>query len=1144
MLLFVLTPMAAKKEFTLSTEKIRALLDEPAETAVEALKRAGDVEEICKDLHVDPEKGLDGEDVTDLELRQTIYGKNKIAEQKPKSLLRLFWEALKDPILVILIVAGVVSLILGLAFGEDKTYSAVEAAAILLAVAIVAFVTSLNDWQKERQFRKLNAVKDDGKVRALRNGQVVQISKYSVVVGEVMLLGQGEQIVADGLIIESANLKVNEASLTGESDDIIKGRSTNPYVMSGTVVMEGVGTMVVLAVGELSQMGIITKLVQSKPKASKKSKKKNKKNHHKASPEEDATSQESGQEGIDADPTLPSSLINVNNPDSVAAQDSKQLDKPMEGSSESAVAEGDNMTVLQRKLTRLAILVGYIGLAMAILIVVVLVVTFSIDTYTVRGFKVQDLQEFLKFIMVGVTVLVVAIPEGLPLAVTLALAFSMKQMLKENNLVRHLDACETMGSATAICSDKTGTLTTNRMTVVRAIFCDSQQDAASSLAAAGLAQPVVDCLMEGIATNSSAEVQEPASGVGPVEHIGSKTECALLQYAMENGSDYLALRHSHKPLAFFSFSSVNKCSGSVVRATLLDGQQGYRMHIKGASEVVLAKCTTILGSDGTIKPLDSTMRATLNQYINQYAQECLRTICIAIHESKEEDDWDDKGLMALMKDLTLIGLVGLEDPVRPEVPEAIQKCHTAGITVRMVTGDNAVTARSIAQKCHILQADDDIVMEGPDFYRQVTDGEGAIVQSEFDKVWPRLRVLARSSPTDKYILVTGMVQSKLDPQVVAVTGDGTNDAPALKRADVGFAMGIQGTDVAKNAADIILMDDNFNSIVAAIKWGRNVYDSIAKFVQFQLTVNVAALCLSFFSSCIVRQSPLTTIQLLWINLVMDSLASLALATEKPKDELLLRKPYKKNKSMISRRMWKFIIGHAIYQLTVLFVLTLEGQNLFDIPNGMGQDRSVHYTIVFNTFTLCQFFNEINTRKLHGELNVFKGIFSNFYFVGIFIFQMAVQIILVQFGGYAFSTEPLSWAQWGWCLLLGAMELPYNLLLGLLPVLLPRNFRIAMTQPVSRKWWAERKNRHKNTAGFTTKNGSTLPPNDPRARVEECTVLPDALYYKALNKDMYEATLAILLAQAHSPQQRLRAAARLVSYRQSRELSASKSHTYV
>merc|ERR1719431_1095526 len=418
------------------------------------------------------------------------------------------------------------------------------------------------------------------------------------------------------------------------------------------------------------------------------------------------------------------------------------------------------------------------------------------------------------------------------------------------------------------------------------------------------------------------------------------------------------------------------------------------------------------------------------------ARDGLRTISVAYRDFvlgkaepnqvkvDAEPNWDEEE--KIVDNMTCICVVGIEDPVRPEVPDAIKQCQRAGITVRMVTGDNINTARAIATKCGIIKPGDNfLVLEGKEFNKRVRDPHtNEVRQDLLDKIWPRLRVLARSQPIDKYTLVKGIIDSNISAgrEVVAVTGDGTNDAPALKKADVGFAMGIAGTDVAKEASDIILTDDNFTSIVKAVMWGRNVYDSIAKFLQFQLTVNVVAVIVAFIGACAIRDSPLKAVQMLWVNLIMDTLASLALATELPTPDLLLRKPYGRTSPLISATMMKNIAGQSLYQLVVVFGILFYGDKMFDIESGRGAELSaaptIHFTMVFNAFVMMTLFNEINARKIHGQRNVFQGFFSNWIYYSIWIGTFLSQILIIQFGGVAFSTTRLNAEQWIWCVFFG------------------------------------------------------------------------------------------------------------------------------
>ncbi|GAA6089623.1 plasma membrane calcium-transporting ATPase 4 isoform X2 [Tachysurus ichikawai] len=540
-------------------------------------------------------------------------------------------------------------------------------------------------------------------------------------------------------------------------------------------------------------------------------------------------------------------------------------------------------------------------------------------------------------------------------------------------------------------------------------------------------------------TSHRALIRPPEHEGGLPRHVGNKTECALLGLVLELKQDYQPIRDEipeEKLYKVYTFNSSRKSMSTVLKNA--DGS-GFRMYSKGASEIVLRKCSYILDAAGQSRVFKSKDRDEMVQkVIEPMACEGLRTICVATREFKgEEPNWDNEA--DILSDLTCICVVGIEDPVRPEVPEAIAKCQKAGITVRMVTGDNINTARAISTKCGILQPGEDFLcLEGKTFNQQIRNDKGEVEQDRLDKVWPKLRVLARSSPTDKHTLVKGIIDSTVGEtrQVVAVTGDGTNDGPALKKADVGFAMGIAGTDVAKEASDIILTDDNFTSIVKAVMWGRNVYDSISKFLQFQLTVNVVAVIVAFTGACITQDSPLKAVQMLWVNLIMDTLASLALATEPPTEALLLRKPYGRNKPLISRTMMKNILGHAVYQLSVTFTLLFAGEKFFNIDSGRNSPLhappSEHYTIIFNVFVMMQLFNEINARKIHGERNVFEGIHRNPIFCSVVLGTFILQIVIVQLGGKPFSCTALTLDQWLWCIFIGVGELLWGQFISAIP----------------------------------------------------------------------------------------------------------------
>ncbi|KTG42039.1 hypothetical protein cypCar_00007626, partial [Cyprinus carpio] len=950
--------------------------------------------------------GLDGV-ATDLDKRKEVFGQNLIPPKKPKTFLQLVWEALQDVTLIILEIAALISL--GLSFyqppgegneacgtanagAEDEGEAEagwIEGAAILLSVVCVVLVTAFNDWSKEKQFRGLQSrIEQEQKFQVVRGGQVIQLPVADILVGDIAQIKYGDLLPADGVLIQGNDLKIDESSLTGESDHVRKAADKDPMLLSGTHVMEGSGRMLVMAVGVNSQTGIIFTLLGAGGEEEEKKEKK----------------------GKMQDGNMENNQTKVKKQDGAAAMEMQPLKSAEGGEADDKEKKKANVSkkeksVLQGKLTKLAVQIGKAGLVMSAITVIILVLYFAIDNFVLlkRPWLPECtpiyIQYFVKFFIIGVTVLVVAVPEGLPLAVTISLAYSVKKMMKDNNLVRHLDACETMGNATAICSDKTGTLTTNRMTAVQCYVGDVRYKEIPD--PSSIPPKTLDILVNAISLNSAytTKILPPDKEGGLPKQVGNKTECGLLGLVLDLKRDYQTVRNQipeEKLYKVYTFNSVRKSMSTVIK--LPDGS--FRMYSKGASEIVLKKCTRILneaGEERVFRPRDRD--EMVKKVIEPMACEGLRTICVAYRDfpADPEPNWEDEN--NILSELTAICVVGIEDPVRPEVPDAILKCQRAGITVRMVTGDNINTARAIAIKCGIIHPGEDFLcIDGKEFNRRIRNEKGEVEQERIDKVWPKLRVLARSSPTDKHTLVKGIIDSTLvdQRQVVAVTGDGTNDGPALKKADVGFAMGIAGTDVAKEASDIILTDDNFSSIVKAVMWGRNVYDSISKFLQFQLTVNVVAVIVAFTGACITQDSPLKAVQMLWVNLIMDTFASLALATEPPTEALLMRKPYGRNKPLISSTMTKNILGHGVYQLIIIFTLLFVGEQIFDIDSGrhapLHSPPSEHYTIIFNTFVMMQLFNEINARKIHGERNVFDGIFRNPIFCSIVLGTFAIQVI--------------------------------------------------------------------------------------------------------------------------------------------------------
>ncbi|KAK3843651.1 MAG: PMCA-type calcium-translocating P-type ATPase [Linnemannia gamsii] len=940
----------------------------------------------------------------------------------------------------------------------DAKIAWVEGVAILFAVMIVVFVGSINDYQKEAQFRKLNAKKEDREVKALRNGETVLLSVYDITVGDVLHLEPGDVISADGIYLGGHNLKCDESAMTGESDavkkvtheeykrleeaehasahenapvhtnhegiEVIKEQShalhgVDPFIISGSKVLEGVGLYVVTGVGENSFHGRTMMSLRTE------------------------------------------------------AED----------------------TPLQAKLNGLAEQIAKLGSLAALLMLIALLIRFFV------GFKdrippPQDIvQKLVDILIACVTVIVVAVPEGLPLAVTLALAFATTRMLKDNNLVRVLAACETMGNATTICSDKTGTLTQNRMTIVagtlglktrfvadnadgdankRAGVAINKNAVAISQLVSSVPAPVIQIMHEAIAVNSSAFESEDDKG--NLSFIGSKTEVAMLDFSKKiGGADYRQLREAAPVVHLYPFSSERKSMATIVQM----GPNKFRLHAKGASEIIMKRCDKVLQisaadqtsseKDGEIAHLElnGELQTQIHKTIISYATQSLRTIGIAYRDFESwppanvqlNEDGEVPFAAVAEEGLTLIGVVGIEDPLRDGVPEAVLACQRAGVFVRMVTGDNILTAKSIATQCGIY-TQGGIIMEGPKFR--------ALSDEEMDAVIPRLQVLARSSPEDKKILVGRL---KAQGEIVAVTGDGTNDGPALKLSDVGFSMGIAGTEVAKEASAIILMDDNFSSIVKAILWGRAVNDAVKKFLQFQLTVNVTAVILTFVTAVVSKdqKAVMSAVQLLWVNLIMDTLAALALATDAPTLDLLDRMPEPRTAPLISFTMWKMILGQAILQLVIVFTLEYAGMDILNynaVPshliekalNGVGEPvnpsgvftkaqedavtgitaayqgfkKQEISTMVFNTFVFLQIFNEVNCRRLDNRLNIFSGMLKNNYFMVIFVIMVVFQVVIVEWGGEAFKTEHIDNVQWAICVLLGLLSLPFGVIIRLIP----------------------------------------------------------------------------------------------------------------
>jgi len=1021
---------------TIKTQEGRSLTEEESKS----LERNMEVASSALASYVlrsSPERGI-SKSPAGVEFRRSSFGTNMVASKQMDSFLKLCWDAIQDFVLIMLIVLGVLSIIIEVIVNpklghECKGVSCwLEGGAILIVVLLVVLITAGIDYQKQFTFKKLSQNLDATNKKVItRGGDVIEVVDGEIVVGDILSVNSHNlaSIPADCVLLgPQTDFKVDESTLTGESKLITK--RPGDVVLSGTTAAQGSAKMIVVAVGINSVSGKIKARVY-----------------------------ETHEEGDGL--------------------------------------EGDEESPLFTKLTVLVKQIGFGGTAAAL---------FSFLSSCIIGLVINKEPpiEIVDYLITAITVLAVAVPEGLPLAVTLSLAFSSSKMMKEMNLVKHLDACETMGCATTICTDKTGTLTANKMTV-RAIYILNDnviaENPALTLGEEVLKKDIkkestklVSDLIAIDTMNTSTLIYKNGS---VVDSSGNPTECALLHFVHDLGYDYRDIRNSTKGRSetgslaeFFHIGkSIDFTSARKMMSYIVPADSGFTLYSKGASEVILNRCTKVYINDADApQQMSSEVKSDITSKVESYARRGMRCLALAYRSIPSNADLeklhdtitnsDGSEAFEVETSLIFLALVGIEDPLRPEVPDAIKKCYTAGIDVRMVTGDSTNTAVSIAYQAGILRPfhfihenvekvavnlKPNVIMEGKKFRQKVyrendETGELEFDQTVFDKIWPHLRVLARSSPDDKLTLAHGLNQSTLfnskdvmrmlkekhditifpDRQVVAMTGDGTNDAPALKRADIGFAMGVAGTQIAKDAADIILLDDNFASIVTAAKWGRNVYASIQKFLQFQLTVNISAVVTALVGSVVYQESPLAPIQLLWVNILMDSLASLALASEPPVDEVLQRPPVNRSDSMITGRMFVNMFGQASYQIIVTMVIYFQGPSFLGIPHGNDvEGTSVHYSFIFNAFVWMQLFNEINCRMLHGEFFVCKGMFNNPLFCGILLITSIVQIIIIQYGGIAFQTVPLNGYFWFLSLLFGFVSLPIQQLINVCTYLVIR-----------------------------------------------------------------------------------------------------------
>ena len=1124
---------------------------------LESIKEYGGPEGIMAKLKTDPKNGI-----STLENRENDFGSNKLFAEPVPPFCSYVCEALEDLMVRILIVAAVVQIVLGVTLGEDPSKDWIDGLSIIIAVLVVTLVGSITNYQKETKFHELNAVQNEGTTyKVIRNGTPKEMKSDDILVGDLINIMVGDILPSDIILIEGNGIKMDESSLTGESDSLRKepyekclnlknensgSKLPSPLMLSGTNCVEGTGAGIVLAVGEHSQKGIIRRTVDN-------------------------------------------------------AQETSQ-------------------TPLEKKLEDIAEKIGLFGTIAGIVTLVALTIRFIIhylksDKKYKKDSAVKDIvtsylmnypsglnddnlkneakthltnpkseisANVLNIIMLCVSIIVVAIPEGLPLAVTLSLAFSIKKLMDFKNLVRKMHACETMGGANYICTDKTGTLTKNEMNVFKVLTAkdeiklketiedketkvlDKKKNIKNELKIREQHDIYFknsnfwDQLRIAIALNVDGQIKElenpDINGDTESCETKNKTDKAFIDFlyrfkASISGerAKYTSNKNYYKQIPF---DSKRKRMTTFIKHDM--SQTGYRLYTKGGAEKVNVYCKNYLDPEtGIVKPLGDTERYFISDNVQQFNKQMLRSLYICYKDILQEEFENaekfknSEGKAIDQYDLTFIACVGIRDSLRNGVKKAVAECHSAGVNVIMVTGDNIITATAIAKDCGILGNDvnldnlqpTDIEQEpeltenqerreghllniletkpkaltGNTFYaaigglvcstcgkdtnlckcpkteaeaKQIADKTGqpkASIKNDtikdklkFQELSKNLKVMARSQPIHKYALVLGL--RELD-KIVAVTGDGTNDAPALSKSDVGFAM-FDGTDIAKEASDIVILDNNFSSLVIAIIYGRNIYDNIRKFLQFQLTVNFCACLLVFISAWIGNETPLTTIQMLWINLIMDSLGSLALATEPPYQELLNREPTKKEESIINGKMWKHIIFQSIVELILLICLYLYAPHFikeddvvrlaenkiieycyYEFPGKTSPDNIIfgispkwdnsvkkklkltenlcglyndkndlsfayeeynranagtaHMSIVFNVFVIYTLFNQFNCRVIDDSLNIFVRMGNNLFFPIITLCELALQIILIEFGRDAFkcTERGLTLIQW-------------------------------------------------------------------------------------------------------------------------------------
>ena len=840
--------------------------------------------------------------LTDEQVKQSReqYGRNVLTPPHRTSLWKLYLDKYRDPIIQILLVAAFVSLIL--AFIE---HNFMETIGIFVAVFLATTVGFYFERDAAKKFNVLTALSEEQPVKVRRGGKVMQIPRHDIVVGDVALIEVGDEVPADGELLVSTDLQINESTLTGEpiTEKNTEGGGDGAYprnvILRSTMVMNGRGEFVVTAVGDATEIG------------------------------------------------------------KVAQKSTEQTSVK---------------TPLYVQLDKLASMISKVGSVVSVAAFVIFLVHDILTNPAWGGKDYFYMAEIvLDYFMMAVTLIVMAVPEGLPMAITLSLALNMRRMLKSNNLVRKLHACETMGAVTVICTDKTGTLTQNQMQVDELLPKDDNQH----------------LLDVAIAINSTAELDEDKA-------IGNPTESALLLWLKSQDKDYRELRHQAKVLKQQPFSTEKKYMATIAE---VDGEKN--LLVKGAPEIVLDLCE-----------MEERYRNQALRELDEWQHKAMRTLAFAYRridrgEAASEKSVPTIGQLLSAKDFTLQALVAITDPIRKDVPAAVKECRHAGIEVKVVTGDTAATAMEIGKQIGVFEDEAENIGADGDMTsldQQMITGEQweALSDEEAYKRAKDIRVMSRARPTDKQRLVA-MLQKH--GEVVAVTGDGTNDAPALHYAHVGLSLG-SGTSVAKEASDMTLLDDSFKSIANAVMWGRSLYRNLQRFLFFQLVVNVAALLLVLGGSIIGTEMPLTVTQILWVNLIMDTFAALALASLPPSHEVMNDKPRKATDFIINKGMAFGILFCGIAFFIVMFAMLIYCER-----RGKGGVDVHELTVFFTTFVMIQFWNLFNAKSLGSNRTAFRHFLKDKGMILVLALVLVGQWLIVTFGGEMFRTVPLSFTEW-------------------------------------------------------------------------------------------------------------------------------------